>query len=58
MEYYHARVLGSILVVDGAGGILATIIYEKHLEVLIGLCQDTIYAATQVLLGVIDGNND
>ena len=58
MEDSHAGILGCILITDGARGILAAIIYKEQLEVLIGLCQYAVYAATQVLLGVIDWNDN
>ena len=58
MEYSHAGILGGILIANGARGILAAIIYEKQFKVLIGLSQDTVYAAVQVHLGIINWNND
>ena len=58
MEDLNARVSCCILITDGTRGICAAIINEEQLEVLIGLGQDTVYAAVQVLLGVIDRNDD
>lgn len=58
VEHSDASVLLRVLIADSSRTILASIIYEEQFKVLIGLRQDTVYAATEAFLCVIDGYYD